>query len=1239
MSKTAKKIIAMITTFSIAFGMFTFKPAKAIDMNLVDACMDSALTCGTFYHYNMAYNTVLQIEDENLRNPYLWKLAEIAPKVWNSELANLIDRLNTIPQTKSGKSYDEIHKAITECKLNKTDKKYLLNELCSWGKKMVYTEDYTRALDALILAWDTKSQEDIDKAQELIEKVEHKANKAYLNDELNKVIISNTEYIIDGEIKLENAKIKNILIFDKDGNKLKNKDDYSITTSNEKFNLMIFNKDIDEVKTVIYGENFEVTENTMKLEKGSNKMEVKAVEGGQAQIKLNLKDKRGNDLIKSGVTVKIIDKYGLDFGTSDKDAKLEDGLFISSKILSKGEYKVSIEKDGRYNGVNEVIQIDEENITKELTKTIKKKSSSSGSGDGEKEKPKPPTKPEDKDDTVIKGSEIDGDTITLEKDQYKDIKIESNGKKIDLKDKTIDGTLTINGTTDVDIINCIIGNVVVRDEENAGGEIGKSINGQNDSLNKQVYVENSQVNNWEIDVYSRLSILLEGSKNNIKNIELKSPVIFENGSNADAIDNMKVNLRDDVKESKVEIIGNFLASKILINSGKNINIDALINELIIDGETNINITGESKIENIEINNSKVELLCDESSDINTIAEVINNAKINDNVDNDTIKDIANKINDEDFKQEKIKKEKNFIDEFNKYKKDDSDDSDTINKKEEDLKDLIFSSEYKYVKYNTRVKNYTEYEKETYAGIYMDIMREKEFTSIDEINRCSSRVYNFTEAKIQSRNVMGSDMVIYNEEQDVTDKLFDKRAGISDRATINVLSVKENRGEPNNFQIRKDDQSRDRLFYVPNSDKSSKEIRLDVMCKVSYLDGSATTTLWSQVYINNDKEEVELIDKLNSYISNSEDHLDEIRKILFESGKFDFSYVSDDERYNFTRSFMHELGMGYRKVTSIESMQYIGDFAASMLAFSSQIKPGEINIDDIKPKIGDDVTELFIKENPEKPIREDMELIIDKLVYDKDTSTPVEGFEVKDGRIIYVGTEKSIKNRKICVSTKIKFRGREFKNIMAGMNLTLNGDGENTIIDEINEITTISDDNIKKMKDLLFGKESPFKFSQEIVTEEEKDSFAKQYILAKQDMNDPIDFVTKEDIENYAPKATIKVQFDKLKVNEDVVLTDKDKGEDVTRKFITNFPYIDIDDNNEDLDGRYPRKIFEYMIYSIEDNHGESIDGFCIEKGKIKYNGSKKDIENKPVKLFISGKYLGETISTYKTTFLTVKTGE
>lgn len=1259
MSKTAKKIIAMITTFSIAFGMFTFKPAKAVDMNLVDAWMDSALTCETFYHYNMAYNTVLQIEDENIRNPYLWKLAEVAPKVWNSELANLIDRLNTIPQTKNAKSYDEIHKAITDCKLNETDKNYLLNELCSWGKKMVYTEDYTKALDALIKAWDTKSQEDINKAKELIENVKHKDNKAYLNDELNKVIASNAVYIVDGQVDLKDAKTRDILIFDKNGNKLENNKDYGVTTSNEKFNLMIFNKDIEEIKTVVYGENFEVTENTMKLEKGSNKMEVKAVEGGQAQVKINLKDKRGNALIKSGVTVKITDKYGVDFGTSDKDGVIEDGLFTSSKTLSKGEYTVSIEKEGRYNKVNEVIKIDKENMTKELTKTIEKKSSSGGGGGTVK--PEIPETPETPQDLVIDGSEIKEDTITLEKDHYKDVKIDSNGKKVDLKGKTIDGTLTINGAKDIDLVNNKMSKVVIEDKEYTvmdkvnrlmarssisnlmaiatGGENKEE---ENNDENKQVYFANNEIDTMEINSKDILNILVEGSKNKIKDIELKSPVVFENAGNSDAIDNININLKDEVKESKVEMLGNFGASKLLINSGKNINIDGVINQVVVDAETNINFENGSKIENIEINNSNVALSCDENKDINVIAEVINNAKVKDGIDNGTLKDIENKVNDPEFKKEKENKEKEFLEKFNKIK-DENDDYNIEKQKEKELMELIFGSEYKYVKFNRRVRNYTEEEKHEYARRYMLRTTENQFNSIDEINQYSYEVYSKCEVQFQGEKVKCNDIVISDEEQDITDKLFTIESSFSSKANMNILGIYIDNKGADAFEIRKDDKNRQRVFYVPDKDKNFKGGSVQITCDIQYLDSATMVNRWSEITISKDKDELELINKFNSLKTQTDENIKTIKEILFDSGKFDFSYVRDFEKDEFSKTFIEAIGERYNNFTKIVNIEQYGETIVSMMDLRSLVTSDSVNLDDIKPEFDQDVTDFFIKQDPKKPKRDGMEIRIDSIIYDTvDFSDEVvEGFRVDDnGKLHYMKIDESIKNKPIRVVVNSKFGEHGSWNMGYGsIKLTINKDkGEKTIVDKINEITEDTPENIEKMKKLLFGEENKFNFSEEMVTMDERDSFAREYIQKSFRQG----FANKEDVKKYAPIATVSVQFDKLNFNKNVTITDEDNGKDVTDKIITNLPNVDINDENIDLDGNHPREIFEYKIgvfnYNQDCNNYDNnklVDGFCVKDGRIIYNGSKEDIIDKEVQVSIIGKFKGQVCEYIKYLNITV----
>ena len=188
MSKSARKLITMITAFSIAANFLISTPTvKAASKNNVEDWIHSALTQKTFYHYNMAYAAILKVDNISERDKYLCELAPAVKDVWSDEIGYFVSELDKLSKNKSAKLYDELEAKINNSSLNNVDKQYLLNELCTWGRKLIWTEDYRIALDSLLVTWKSKSEKDIKATSDLIEMIKNPLNKEYLQGELEKI--------------------------------------------------------------------------------------------------------------------------------------------------------------------------------------------------------------------------------------------------------------------------------------------------------------------------------------------------------------------------------------------------------------------------------------------------------------------------------------------------------------------------------------------------------------------------------------------------------------------------------------------------------------------------------------------------------------------------------------------------------------------------------------------------------------------------------------------------------------------------------------------------------------------------------------------------------------------------------------------------------------------------------------------------------------------------------------------
>lgn len=179
-----RKYLSILTAVVLA-GNILFMPhiAKA-ETNNATTMVEEAIKEKTFYHYNMAYFEILKLQDENQKAVLLNKLAAIADTVWNDEIKDLNAVLHNMVKTASGRTYDELEAKIKKSGIVQIDKEYLLGELTSWGRRLVWTPDYLAGVDAVINAWTSNTEEGLTKAEDVINKIANSYSREYLKEEL-----------------------------------------------------------------------------------------------------------------------------------------------------------------------------------------------------------------------------------------------------------------------------------------------------------------------------------------------------------------------------------------------------------------------------------------------------------------------------------------------------------------------------------------------------------------------------------------------------------------------------------------------------------------------------------------------------------------------------------------------------------------------------------------------------------------------------------------------------------------------------------------------------------------------------------------------------------------------------------------------------------------------------------------------------------------------------------------------
>lgn len=169
--------------------------------NSISKLIEKATVDMSFYYYNEAYVEIMKLNNENERSSYLTKLNSISDLVWNEDIKKINNSITELATVASGKLYDDIQNTINTANISYIDKSYLLGEVTSWGKKLVWTPDYSEGISKLSEAWNMKDLESVSKAEESILQIKNEYSRKYLLEELEKVkklINEKSEFIFAG---------------------------------------------------------------------------------------------------------------------------------------------------------------------------------------------------------------------------------------------------------------------------------------------------------------------------------------------------------------------------------------------------------------------------------------------------------------------------------------------------------------------------------------------------------------------------------------------------------------------------------------------------------------------------------------------------------------------------------------------------------------------------------------------------------------------------------------------------------------------------------------------------------------------------------------------------------------------------------------------------------------------------------------------------------------------------------
>lgn len=209
MKSKTKKVLSAILIATLV--LCTNLPVKA-EVNDASESVSQALNLKTFYHFNVAYAKVSAMEETTEKYQLLEKLTAIQGIVWTEEINKSLSMLTELTKTASAKEYAQIENYVVNSKMNEWDKGYLLGELTSWGKKLVWTDDYIRAVSALGDAYTRKDIVSLQNAEKIILQINNSYSKDYLLEELNNLKLSTgyKEEPLLMPITIDGAKLNNL---------------------------------------------------------------------------------------------------------------------------------------------------------------------------------------------------------------------------------------------------------------------------------------------------------------------------------------------------------------------------------------------------------------------------------------------------------------------------------------------------------------------------------------------------------------------------------------------------------------------------------------------------------------------------------------------------------------------------------------------------------------------------------------------------------------------------------------------------------------------------------------------------------------------------------------------------------------------------------------------------------------------------------------------------------------------
>lgn len=166
------------------YGNEGAKEPEVPTLEKVTLLVENALRDKTFYSFNVALYETTRLADELNKSVFLSKLATIESVVWTQDVKAVYGMLENLVATGSARLYDETQAYINNSNMTVVDKDYLLWELTTWGKELVWTSDYRIAMEYLMEFFKNKDKNSANLAETHIMEIKNNYSREYLVGEL-----------------------------------------------------------------------------------------------------------------------------------------------------------------------------------------------------------------------------------------------------------------------------------------------------------------------------------------------------------------------------------------------------------------------------------------------------------------------------------------------------------------------------------------------------------------------------------------------------------------------------------------------------------------------------------------------------------------------------------------------------------------------------------------------------------------------------------------------------------------------------------------------------------------------------------------------------------------------------------------------------------------------------------------------------------------------------------------------